>query len=150
MLDASLRVPEPIIVSGLFGAERAAILTLLTGLTDEEWSRPTIRNGWTGHDIAVHVLGGYAGNLARRRDRFAKSELPPGDDIVARLHDVNAVWVDAARRLSPWTPGQPGQPEAMLPSAKTSRANSPGTGIISSTVATPSGVRSWMSRDSCT
>jgi len=88
-------------VTDLFAVERDALLTLLAQLTDEEWIRPTICDGWTVHDVAVHLLGGYAGNLSGRRDRFANAELPPGDDIVARLNDYNAVWVEAARRLSP-------------------------------------------------
>src|ERR1700712_4349291 len=101
MLAGSLRIPEPVVVNDLFAPERAALLSLLAELTDEEWRRPTMCAGWSVHDVAVHVLGGYAGNLARRRDRFAHAELPPGDDIVARLNDFNAVWVEAARRLSP-------------------------------------------------
>jgi uncharacterized protein (TIGR03083 family) len=100
-MDGGLRVPEPIIVTPLFGEERAALLDVLGSLSDEEWRRPTVCAGWNVHDVAVHLLGGYAGNLSRRRDRFANAELPPGDDIVHRLNMYNEIWVEAARRLSP-------------------------------------------------
>jgi uncharacterized protein (TIGR03083 family) len=100
-MDGNLRIPEPIIVTHLFGEERTALLDVLGSLTDEEWRRPTVCAGWSVHDVAVHLLGGYAGNLSRRRDRFANAELPPGDDLVERLDVYNEVWVEAARRLSP-------------------------------------------------
>lgn len=100
-MDRSLRAPRPIIVTHLFGEERAALLHILRELSDEEWRRPTACDGWIVHDVVVHLLGGYAGNLSRRRDRWANAELPPGEDIIERLNAFNALWVKAARRLSP-------------------------------------------------
>lgn len=97
----SLKAPEPVIVAGLFAEERAALLEVLASLSEEEWDRPTVCDGWTVHDVVVHLLGGYAGNLSRRRDRFTKATLPDGDGLADRINRFNAVWVEAVRRLSP-------------------------------------------------
>ncbi len=48
----------------LLPEERAALLDLLAGLTDDEWARPTACAGWSVKDVALHILGGDLGNLA--------------------------------------------------------------------------------------
>lgn len=37
-------------------AERAALADLLSGLTDDEWSTPSVCPGWTVRDVAAHVI----------------------------------------------------------------------------------------------
>src|SRR5438045_2447830 len=95
-------VPEgrPIPVLDLFPAERAALLDLLSGLTDEQWAKPTVCAGWSVKDVALHILGGDLGNVSRRRDGF-QMKSTPGEDLVAFINRYNDDWVRVARRLSP-------------------------------------------------
>lgn len=41
--------------------ENARLLSLLTGLTDEQWAAPTDCTGWSVRDIAVHLIGSAHG-----------------------------------------------------------------------------------------
>jgi uncharacterized protein (TIGR03083 family) len=95
-------VPEgrPILVLDLFPAERAALLDLLSALTDEEWAKPTVCPGWSVKDVALHILGGDLGNVSRRRDGF-QLRSTPGEDLVTFVNRFNDDWVRVARRLSP-------------------------------------------------
>jgi len=92
----------PILTGELFPELRRRLLALLASLGDEEWLLPTAAPLWNVKDVAVHLLGGDAGNLSRRRDRF---ELPPPlsgwDELVAFINQLNASWVAAGKRLSP-------------------------------------------------
>jgi uncharacterized protein (TIGR03083 family) len=79
-------------------------MALLSSLTDEEWTRPAAKR-WTVKDVAAHLLDGDVRQLSFRRDGMAP---PPADrpmngyrDFVDFLDHINAVWVDAARRISP-------------------------------------------------
>jgi uncharacterized protein (TIGR03083 family) len=96
-----MRPPEPVQVLDLFPEERAALLDLLSGLTEDEWDMPTACAGWSVKDVALHVLGGDLGNMSRRRDGFPGSTLAPGEDLVTFINRFNEGWVQAARRLSP-------------------------------------------------
>jgi len=98
--------PPPIDVTGLFSAERHALLQLLSDLTDDQWATPTVCPGWTVKDVALHVLGVDLGNLSVQRDGFidACTAGPRGGEqaaLVAFVARLNETWVDAARRLSP-------------------------------------------------
>lgn len=99
---------EPVLTLHLFPEERAALLDLLGGLSDDDWKRPTVCEGWSVRDVALHVLGDDLGVLSRRRDAFADMSLARGagdlsvwENLVAYLNHWNDVWVTAARRLSP-------------------------------------------------
>jgi uncharacterized protein (TIGR03083 family) len=95
--------PGPILVSHLFPDLLEGLLSLLVGLSDEEWARPTVCAGWTVHDVALHLLGVEIGNLSRKRDRFSPSVRPirDSDDLVVLIDDLNKTWVLATRRVSP-------------------------------------------------
>lgn len=93
------QTPRPIDVGGLFRPDRDALVDLLTGLSPAEWSTPTVCSGWDVHDVALHVLGGDLGNIARRRDGF-RWEPPSGERLGEFLDRINQEWVRAARRLS--------------------------------------------------
>jgi uncharacterized protein (TIGR03083 family) len=94
---------DPILVSGLFPEVRSSLLSLLTGLTEEEWLLPIAAKKWNVKDVALHLLGGDIGNLSRRRDKYT----PPGnsisswEDLVAFINQLNETWIVAARRMSP-------------------------------------------------
>lgn len=96
-----MQPPVPVHVLELFAEDRAALVALLDGLTDEEWQRPTVCAGWTVHDVALHMLGVDLSNLSYRRDRFVGLRPAPGEPIVAFVNRINDEWMRAARRLSP-------------------------------------------------
>lgn len=95
-----LTTPARIDVCPLFAPLRHALTELLRDLTADAWLLPTRCGDWNVRDVALHLLGGYAGNLSRKRDGAAWATLPPGDDFAARINHHNAVWVEAGRRLS--------------------------------------------------
>jgi len=93
-------------VTGLFSAERHALLQLLSGLANDQWATPTVCPGWTVKDVALHVLGVDLGNLSVQRDEFvdASASGPYSDEraaLVAFVAQLNETWVGAACRLSP-------------------------------------------------
>jgi uncharacterized protein (TIGR03083 family) len=96
-----MRPPEPVLVLDLFPQERAALLELLSGLTENEWELPTVCEGWSVKDVALHILGGDLGNISRRRDGFQSPGPTGGEDLVTYINRFNEEWVRAARRLSP-------------------------------------------------
>src|SRR5438105_15324329 len=100
-MDDKLQPPEPVRVLDLFAAERAALLDLLSGLTDEEWERPTVCADWSVKDVALHILGGDLANLSRRRDEFEGFSPEQGENLISFLNRFNEQWVDVARRFSP-------------------------------------------------
>ena len=95
--------PPAIQVVDLFPETLDALLELLTGLSPEDWQRPTVCAGWSVKDIAAHLLGGEFGILSRKRDgyAFAGSPFIEWDALVALINDLNDAWVKATRRLSP-------------------------------------------------
>jgi uncharacterized protein (TIGR03083 family) len=100
----SIQAPEPVVVLDLFPEVRASLLALLTSLSDEEWSRPTVCPGWTVKDVALHLLGVEIGNLSRRRDRFrdptdAAPEAEGWEYLVAFVDRLNEEWVAMSRRV---------------------------------------------------
>jgi uncharacterized protein (TIGR03083 family) len=101
--NQSMQKPTPILVVDRFPAVLDALLDLLSGLSEEEWSRPTAAAGWSVKDIALHLLGDEISILSGKRDGFSeKSErLETWDELVAFLNTRNAAWVQAARRISP-------------------------------------------------
>ncbi len=61
----------------LVHAERRALIDDLEGLDDEQWSRPSLCDGWTVHDVAAHLVDvalttrlGFAIDMARARFDF--------------------------------------------------------------------------------
>ncbi|MDP2674401.1 MAG: maleylpyruvate isomerase family mycothiol-dependent enzyme [Dehalococcoidia bacterium] len=106
MSAAALRELAPVLVLDLFPEERAALLDLLSSLTDEEWGRPTVCPGWSAKDVAAHLLGDDIGRLSCGRDAFAAAFVPAGGgnfeaELLAFINRQNERWVEATRRLSP-------------------------------------------------
>jgi len=98
-----MKTPEPIIVTHLFPETLDSLLDLLSGLSTDDWDKPTVCSRWSVKDIATHLLGGQLGILSRKRDGYAYSGSPimNWDDLVALINNLNALWVKAASRLSP-------------------------------------------------
>lgn len=100
-----MRPVEPIRVAERFAPLHAELVALLSSLSDEEWGRPTVARHWTVKDVAAHLLDVDVRRLSFGRDGMTP---PPPDrpvdgyrGLVDHLDRLNAVWVDAARRISP-------------------------------------------------
>ena len=97
----------PVDAVPLFPGERAALLDLLAGLTDEEWAKPTVCPGWSVKDVAQHLLADDVGRLSSGRDGFVRPGFAEGldvsrwDGLLAAIDRQNDLWVRATRRLSP-------------------------------------------------
>lgn len=98
-----MKTPEPIIVTNVFPEVLDSLLDLLSGLSAEDWNKPTACVRWSVKDIAAHLLGGQLGILSRKRDGFAFSGDPiqKWEDLVSLINNLNDIWVKAASRLSP-------------------------------------------------
>jgi uncharacterized protein (TIGR03083 family) len=88
----------------LFAEERACLLALLAGLTEDQWGLGTPCPGWSVLDLAAHLLGNDLGVVARQRDHHSGVTAPdPGDEaaFAVWLDRMQDDWVRACRRLSP-------------------------------------------------
>jgi len=94
--------PQPIDVVGLFPEILDELIRLLSGLSAEQWARPTVCPLWSVKDIALHLLGGEIGILSRKRDGFQPGSADfTWGDLVAFINELNQAWVKATRRISP-------------------------------------------------
>jgi uncharacterized protein (TIGR03083 family) len=93
----------PIETVHLFSELHEALLTLLRGLTAEEWQQPTVCTGWTVKDVAHHLLGDDIGKLSAARDGYKAGwfAVNSWDDLVAAINQANEQWVRALNRISP-------------------------------------------------
>jgi uncharacterized protein (TIGR03083 family) len=98
-----MKLPAPILVADRFPELLDALLELLEGLAPDEWELPTACAGWSVADVARHLLGDDIGLLSRRRDQYALGSvsIDGWDELVAFINAQNALWVQAARRISP-------------------------------------------------
>lgn len=103
-------MPEPlppVQTVELFPEERAALLTFLESLTEEQWAIEDVYPDWSLQDVASHLLADDLGRLARGRDGHSgalfESTTPETfeSDLLAWINHQNNAWVDATRRLSP-------------------------------------------------
>lgn len=98
-----LRAAAPVDVLPVMEQERAEFVRLLESLSVEEAGTPTVCDGWSVGDIAVHLLGDDLSFLARNRDRAQSSSgdrLDDWDALVGGLDEINQRWVSAGRFLS--------------------------------------------------
>lgn len=98
-----MKTPDPILIAGLFPEVLDSLIQLLSGLSDEDWRRPTSCSQWSVKDVASHLLGGELGILSRKRDGYLYSGSPirNWEELVALINALNDDWVKATRRLSP-------------------------------------------------
>src|SRR5947209_7975173 len=89
----------------LFLPLQQELISLLRGLGESDWSRPTLARQWAVKDIAAHLLDTDLRRLSSLRDgyRLAPPTQDNGNykDLVAFLNQLNASWVEATKRLSP-------------------------------------------------
>lgn len=86
-------------VASLFAPLHAELMTLLRGLSADEWERPTVAPRWRVRDVAAHLLDGQLRKLAAVRD----GHLLPMDgagSVLALINSLNAGGVAYAQRLS--------------------------------------------------
>src|SRR5215813_5357697 len=94
-------LPE-IVVVDRFAPLRMELLTLLSGLDQEDWARPTAAPRWSVKDVALHLLGGDIGILSRERDAFRfGGVVETYGELRDLINTLNEQWVLAGRRLSP-------------------------------------------------
>jgi len=87
----------------LFLPLQRELVSLLRGLAEGDWSRPTLAREWTVKDVAAHLFDTDLRRLSAQRDRHRPSAARLGgyEEIVAFINHLNASWVEVARRLSP-------------------------------------------------
>lgn len=85
------------VLSGLFDSWDA-LESLLSGLSDEQWQRPTALPGWTVHDVVAHIVGTEA-MLSGTPTPEAASPRP--DHVHNDIGALNEAWV---AHLRPETP----------------------------------------------
>lgn len=87
----------------LFLPLQRELVSLLRGLSESDWSRPTLARAWTVKDVAAHLLDTDLRRLSAQRDGFRPfvKEFSGYAELVALLNRLNATWVEVARRLSP-------------------------------------------------
>jgi uncharacterized protein (TIGR03083 family) len=96
-----LKPPSPVIVVDLFPEILSGLLDLLRDLDESEWGRPTICEGWSVKDVALHLLGIEIGNLSTRRDKHSSGvTVDHWEELVRFINDWNQDWVRVARRIS--------------------------------------------------
>ncbi len=77
------------------------LINLLKDLLDEEWNHPTLCRAWTVKDIVAHLLDGNFRRIAIHRDKYFGNPASKNQDLLVHLNEMNAIWVNAADRLSP-------------------------------------------------
>jgi uncharacterized protein (TIGR03083 family) len=101
---SSVRAVEPVYLLERFPALHHELMSLLRGLDEADWARPTACALWSVKDIVAHLLDTGLRRLSSGRGGFMPA--PEGGrasyaDLVAHLNRLNAEWVSASRRLSP-------------------------------------------------
>jgi uncharacterized protein (TIGR03083 family) len=101
---ADLTPMQPVFLLDRFVRLHAELMSLLRGLSRDDWSRPTACALWSVKDIAAHLLDSSMRRLSFGRDALPSTPDTPISgyaDLVRYLNRLNAEWVTACRRLSP-------------------------------------------------
>ncbi len=95
----------PIHIAHLLPVLDQHLIRLLRSLTDDDWRRNTLAPQWTVKDIAAHLLDGNLRALSMLRDGYygeTAGNIASYRDLVDFLNRLNADWVQAMRRVSPF------------------------------------------------
>jgi hypothetical protein len=68
----------PLYTADLFPPLHAELITLLQGLTPEDWERPTVAGSWLVRDVVAHLLDVDLRKLSVNRDGHL---VPPDEPI---------------------------------------------------------------------
>jgi uncharacterized protein (TIGR03083 family) len=102
--DAKLMPMQPVFLLDRFVGLHTELMSLLRGLSPEDWDKPTACALWSVKDIAAHLLDSSIRRLSFGRDGLPATPNTPISsyaDLVRYLNRLNAEWVTASRRLSP-------------------------------------------------
>jgi len=80
------------------------LIDLLSTLKDSDWNKSTVAKKWTVKDVAAHLLDVTMRDVSIYRDEFSGNKpanLHSYQDLVAYLNELNAIWVNAFKRVSP-------------------------------------------------
>jgi hypothetical protein len=90
-------------VRGSLTAQRGRLLSLLTSLSDAQWTAPTAAPDWSVKDIALHLLDVDLSWVSRDRDHDHSGTIPESPDheeFACGLARRNQRWVDGTAILS--------------------------------------------------
>ena len=95
----------PIDTVDLFPELHAELVQLLSGLTAEEWQKPTVCAPWLVKDVAAHLLDGMIRRLSFQRDSLPllqpETPIQSQQELIGFLDQLNADWIKASQRISP-------------------------------------------------
>ncbi|MEO9327513.1 maleylpyruvate isomerase family mycothiol-dependent enzyme [Gordonia aurantiaca] len=79
-------------------AQWATIAEVAAGLSDEQWSAPSVLPGWTNADIVAHIIG--TESMLAGRDVEASPTISALDHVRNPIGELNEKWVDHFRPKS--------------------------------------------------
>jgi len=100
-----LAPPSVVDTRSFFRPVSSALVTLLRGLSADDWNRGTVAGAWTVRDVVAHLT-----DVTLRRVSFHRDGLIPPPppfpisserDFVRFINGLNHEWVNATKRLSP-------------------------------------------------
>lgn len=100
--DGQMEGAGPILCAHLLRRVDEELVTLLLGLSPEEWEAPTVAGAWKVRDVAAHLLDTALRKLSLVRDacRVGPDDGSPSGDLVAYVNRLNREGVAVYRRLS--------------------------------------------------
>jgi uncharacterized protein (TIGR03083 family) len=88
-----------------YGPLTRELVSLLRELPPSAWDLPTIAGSWLVRDVVAHLVDTTMRRLSFQRDGHVppRPDPPPltEADFVNFINELNAIWVTAARRVSP-------------------------------------------------
>ncbi len=95
----------PIDTRPLFRPVSTSLVTLLRGLSPDQWQRQTVAGHWVVRDVVAHLLDTTLRRLSFHRDGMTPPPPPrpitSEPDFVDFINSLNAQWVVALTRVSP-------------------------------------------------
>ncbi|MFA7419157.1 MAG: maleylpyruvate isomerase N-terminal domain-containing protein [Melioribacteraceae bacterium] len=100
-----MKKPEIILVNHLFAELYSELILLLRSLDSKQWYYTTSSAKWNVKDIVAHLVDGDLRRISFQRDKLIpptpSGKIENSSDLVDYLNQLNSIWVEASRRLSP-------------------------------------------------